>query len=257
MRGKDLDSFNFGDKHYRSLSFLACGPGIVRRNGGLKMSNKARTPQERINAIARFVKAQFDHVAEEDPACASEANYRWLHTLRVSNYAKTIAEMEGANVELVIVSGLLHDIAHFEQGEYRDHGRTGARIARSILRDAGYRGEEVESICYAIAVHVDGIADFTHPHSWEAEVVSDADNIDRFGPYRVIQSCSGYLDHYPDLLEFVRKRITVLDGYLHKNPLGTEGGRRIFEEQLDLQTRIFRALLDQSAYCILPSIRST
>jgi putative nucleotidyltransferase with HDIG domain len=190
----------------------------------VESSKEETTPQERINAIAQFVKERFDEVAADNPALIAEVEYRWPHTLRVSSYAKAIAEREGANLELAIAAGLLHDVAHFEEGEYQDHGRDGAKIADPLLRELGYMDEEVECICYAVAVHVDGIADFTPAYSLEAEVLSDADNIDRFGPYRVVQACSGFLDDYPKLLEFVRERLMILERYQNKNPLDTEGG---------------------------------
>ena len=146
------------------------------------------TPNHRLKQIAIQVHAHLNAMAEKHPDARHDPIYRWEHTLRVAQYGKLLAEAEDAQVEIVVAACLLHDIAHFEaEDNYRDHGRRGAALARPILTRVGYTPEQIESICFAIAAHVDGDAGFDHPDTLEANCASDADNIDRFGAYRILQ----------------------------------------------------------------------
>ncbi len=210
------------------------------------------TSSSRIKSISEYVKSYFDQVVENSPELSSTVEYRWLHTQRVMNYGREIAEAEGADVEVVLAGCLLHDLAHFETGDYRDHGRLGARMARPILQEFGYSAEKVEAICYAVAVHVDSKADFEHPHTLEADVVSDSDNVDRFGPYNLLQQGSKNLDDYEALANFASERLPVLEKYLADNPLETKTGKELFAQQLEHQISFYTWLLAQYQRTKLP-----
>jgi putative nucleotidyltransferase with HDIG domain len=221
---------------------------------------QAQEKDARLARVAQFVKDRFDQAAIPPPVKNPSFTmaYRWEHTLRVAQHGKRIAEAEGANVDLVIAACLLHDIAYADPGNDGqggiEHGRIGARISRPILQKIGYTEKETENICYAIAVHVDGRADFDHPETLESEIVSDADNIDRFGAYRIIQWCLGEIPDYDSLIEMLKKRIERLEDYRANSPLETETGRRIFAQQLDRQIAFFDALIDEHALTCLPQI---
>ena len=214
----------------------------------------------RLARVAQFVKDRFDQAAIPPPVKNPSFTmaYRWEHTLRVAQYGKRIVEEEGANVELVVAACLLHDIAYAdprddEQGGV-EHGRIGARISRPILRKIGYTEEETENICYAVALHVDGHADFDHPETLESKIVSDADNVDRFGAYRIIQWCLGEIQNYDSLIEILKQRIERLEGYRANNPLETQTGQKLFAQQLDRQISFFNALIDEHALTCLPQL---
>jgi uncharacterized protein len=164
----------------------------------------------------------------------------------VAQYGPQIARQEGADEEVVVTACMLHDAAHFDPLEsYKDHGREGARISRPLLEELGYLSEKVEAICYAIAVHVDGKADFDHLHTLDADIVSDADNVDRFGAFRALQWCVPGMGDFPNLAENLRKRVTQLEGYLQKNPLETETGKALFAQQLERQNAFFKQLVEE------------
>src|SRR5690606_30972973 len=100
-------------------------------------------PDERLNRIAEFVKSRLVYTAAENPSPDNDPVYRWQHTLRVANYGKELALREGANPELVVAACLLHDVAHFAPGSWKEHGRLGAELARPLLVELGYTPEEV------------------------------------------------------------------------------------------------------------------
>lgn len=214
----------------------------------------------RLARIAQFVKDRFDQAAIPPPIKNPSFTmaYRWEHTLRVAQYGKRIAEEEGADVELVVSACLLHDIAYADSGDDDqggiEHGRIGARISRPILQEIGYTAKETENICYAVALHVDGHADFDHPETLESKIVSDADNIDRFGAYRIIQWCLGEIQDYNSLIEILTKRVERLEAYRAKSPLETQTGQKLFAQRLDRQIAFFNALIDEHALTCLPQI---
>lgn len=213
-----------------------------------------QTPERR-KRIALFVKSRLEEMAQRHPSSEHDPLYRWEHTLRVAQYGAQIAQAEGADVEAVVAGCLLHDVAHFDPlASYQDHGRLGAQISRPFLLELGYPPAQVENICYAIAVHVDGKADFEHPYTLEARAVSDADNIDRFGAYRILQWCLPEMGDLLALAEKLRQRIIRLEVYLGDNPLETATGRALFANQLQRQIVFFQALIDEEELTRLPGV---
>jgi putative nucleotidyltransferase with HDIG domain len=116
---------------------------------------------DRLEEIARFVHDRLREVASQRANSNLDPEYRWQHTLRVSQYGRMIAKAEGANVELVIAACLLHDVAHFDQDNWKEHGRLGARIIRPFLAELGYSPQETENICYSVTWHT--------PRPWSPE----------------------------------------------------------------------------------------
>ena len=121
----------------------------------------------------------------------SEAAYRLEHSYRVANIAKEIATKDNLPVTDAVLAGLLHDIAYCEEmstaEDRRNHGRRGAEIARPFLESLGLSSEQVNAICYGIAIHVDDTSSFEWERTPFSETVGDADNIDRFDVYRIYE----------------------------------------------------------------------
>ncbi len=182
----------------------------------------------------------------------SGLDYRWQHTLRVAQFGKVIAENETADVELVLAACLLHDIAWFDTGaeNTREHGRLGAEKAQPFLETMGYNTTKIKNICYSIASHVDE----DNPNTLEARIVSDADNVDRYGPYRILQWCFSDIDDYEKLATKLSERIHRLEQYRDKNPLFTSTGQQLFAEQLNLQLRFFSEFVGEKKLSVMPQI---
>jgi len=211
----------------------------------------------RLQKISDFVRARQQETYLKHPDRAGldrhlvDCDYRWRHTLRVAQWGKFIAEAEGADVELVVAACLLHDVASFDvMPNDNDHGRVGAEIARPLLVELGYTSAQVETICYAVAAH----ADMENPETLEARVVTDADNVDRFGAYRVLYMCLPDIGDYDKLTEKLRQRIERLEGYRAKSPLYTATGQRLFAEQLDFQIAFFRKFVEEHDASVLPEL---
>jgi putative nucleotidyltransferase with HDIG domain len=179
-------------------------------------------------------------------------NYRWQHTLRVAQFSKVIAENEGADAELVLAASLLHDIAWFDTTaeNSREHGRIGAEKAQPFIEDLGFSHKQIKNICYSIASHVDE----DNPGTPEARVLSDADNVDRFGPYRILQWCFSDIKDYELLAAKLSERIKRLEQYREENPLYTPTGRQLFAEQINLQLRFFNEFVGEKKLSVMPLI---
>ena len=201
----------------------------------------------RLEKIAGFVAERLEQMAADHPSPDRDPAYRWEHTQRVAQYGRQLARAEGADIDVVVAACLLHDVSHFDPlVNYNDHGRLGAEISRPFLETLGYTSEQIDDICYAIAMHVDGDAGYAHEPTLEASIVSDADNIDRFGAYRILWWCVPEMNDLPALTEKLRQRLVRLEKYRHDNPLETVAGRLLFARQLDRQIAFFQDLITEA-----------
>jgi hypothetical protein len=92
------------------------------------------------------------------------------------------------------------------------------------------------------------------PTTIEAKIVSDADNVDRFGPYRILQWCYSDIGDYDKLADKLSDRIKRLEHYRENNPLTTLTGQQLFAEQLNLQIRFFCEFVGEKKLSMLPQI---
>jgi uncharacterized protein len=118
--------------------------------------------------------------------CASDAfNYRWEHVQAVVRTALRLAELVGADAEVVEAAAWLHDVAKL--GHREAHGREGAAAARAILAQSDFPPHKVDAVAEAIAKHV-GL--FVPPESkiepLEAAVLWDADKLTKLGALAVL-----------------------------------------------------------------------
>lgn len=71
----------------------------------------------------------------------------WLyahHVFVVAETASTLADRFGANAELAVAAGMLHDIADATMSRFDpQHEEESVRIARRLLKEAGFSDEEV------------------------------------------------------------------------------------------------------------------
>jgi HD superfamily phosphodiesterase len=204
----------------------------------------------RLRRIAEVVRETLERGDDFDALFTTA--YRWEHTQRVCQYGKLLAEAEGANLEWSLAGCLLHDIAHFEGGEGRDHGRLGAVLARPILEDVGYDPAAIDTICHTIAAHVDGDARDGRPDTIETGVVTDADNLDRFTTYRLLQWGAPRMKDFRDLCHGAEERLARLTQYRDSEPLETETGNRLFKEKLSAQIAFMKGLIEDAERTVLP-----
>lgn len=108
-----------------------------------------------------------------------EGTHGFSHTERVLALCMHIGEKEGADLEVLALAALLHDIARplESKGKIDDHAKEGAKIAKHFLEGLGYG--KVEQVTHAIEAH--RFSRPPEPRTLEAKILSDADKLDAIG----------------------------------------------------------------------------
>lgn len=115
-------------------------------------------------------------------------NYRWEHIRAVVRLALRLAELTGADAEIVEAAAWLHDVC--KKGRDDDHGQDGAAAAREILAGTDFPVVKIEAVADAISKHV-GLISQEPMAPLEAEVLWDADKLSKMGATAVLHF-SGY-----------------------------------------------------------------
>ncbi|WP_459479570.1 HD domain-containing protein [Clostridium saccharoperbutylacetonicum] len=106
------------------------------------------------------------------------------HVFRVYNLCLLLAKYEkDVDLEILIPSALLHDIARVEESQDKtgkiDHAVLGSIMAEDILRKLEYEEEKIEKIKHCIVSH--RFRTGNEPNSIEAKILFDADKLDVIG----------------------------------------------------------------------------
>ncbi len=110
----------------------------------------------------------------------ADAAHDFDHVLRVLTLVRRIGPAEGADMRLLEVATLLHDIARAEEVRSGvDHARAGAARAQEIVRQWGYRAAEAAAVAGIIAAH--RFRNDAEPQTVEEKVLYDADKLDAIG----------------------------------------------------------------------------
>lgn len=206
--------------------------------------------REMIAKAEAFLKDTFtcSEYLQTNPA---DRDYRLEHSYRVANIAKNIAENEGFDVNCAVIAGLLHDISYSEemhnQEDWKNHGRRSAEIARPFLESLGLCDDQINDICYGIAIHVDDQADFEWSRSAFCETVGDADNIDRFDAYRIYEILQN--QNFSNLTlsekqELIGRTLEKLNQYKGLK-LATKTAQNLWQQRLDYYHSFYDRLAQQ------------
>lgn len=111
-----------------------------------------------------------------------DAVHGFDHVLRVYHTAETLAQAEGADLEIVRAAALLHDVegADPAEGSRAEHHQQSADFAAGVLRAEGWSEERIQAVQHCIRAH--RYRDTREPPaSLEAQVLFDADKLDVLG----------------------------------------------------------------------------
>jgi len=111
----------------------------------------------------------------------------------------------------------------------------------------GYSDEEVNEMCFGIAIHVDDKADFEGERTPLALTIGDADNIDRYDALRLYETLLN--DDFVNLsiedeIAIAKKRI---DGFTKARDYqyATKTGQALWQDRVDFQISYYKRLKDQ------------
>lgn len=216
----------------------------------------------------QFLREHLDSRSDESDY---DRRYRFEHCLRVAEIGRQVADAEGLDSDLLALGCLLHDVGKFDAEKPVDHGRAGALIAVDFLRDQGLPEEQVRELGVGIAMHVDdlwqprddgegtGCDRYGRPYfdfnsdpnfgpfdgnpSVLARSISDCDNIDRFGAYRIADTL-----HYFDFLNKeipqqreIAARLKNVER-LYDLECATETAQEMWIDRIDMQAEFYTRL---------------
>jgi len=208
--------------------------------------------------------------AVEKAACSLLADsldgHDWDHTRRVRLNALSIARSEHADLLVVEVAALLHDIGRPQ--ESHDHGQTdhaalGARMSREILMQLGVTDEAfLARVANCIASHrYRRRSEGLEPSSPEARCLFDADKLDSMGAIGIgrafhFAGCAGARVHntaeealasssYSHEDTAYREYLVKLR-YL-KDAMLTSAGRALARQRSDFMDAFFQELVAETS----------
>lgn len=110
------------------------------------------------------------------------SSHDWDHVARVLATAERIALIEKADIFIVRMSAILHDIARETEDLAKGkvcHAKLGSDIARQYLTEQKIDPDDTDRICECIRTH--RFRDNDIPATLEAKILYDADKIDSIG----------------------------------------------------------------------------
>jgi uncharacterized protein len=230
-----------------SVIMAAENPNVLPAQAG------RRPPQEGCEqaSVWRLAAAHF---------AGSRGSHAWDHTLRVYRLCEHIGQDEGADMDVLRIAALLHDIGRREQdasGGAVCHAEKGAEMARPIVAGLGLTPAQKENVLHCIRSH--RFRGGQAPATLEARVLFDADKLDGIGAVGVARAFQfageiGARLHSPESRPEHTRAYTADDtGYREfcvklskvKDRILTPAGRRIAAERHDYMEAFFSRFLEE------------
>jgi len=109
-------------------------------------------------------------------------SHGWDHTERVLHLCKHIGKIEGANIEVLALAAIFHDICKPEEMQTRGaicHATKAAQIAKKILAGYSLPDDTINAIIHCIETHRNRTD--KKRQSLEAKILFDSDKLDAIG----------------------------------------------------------------------------
>jgi len=187
----------------------------------------------------------------------ARGSHDWDHTERVYNLCIQIGKKENADIEILKLAAILHDIGREEEDRLNGkicHAERGAILAREILKKYNVEENKIAKITHCIETH--RFRGDKTPQSKEAKVLFDADKLDSIGAVGIgrtflfagevgarlhnkdidIEKTKPYTAEDTGYREFVVKLSKIKDKML------TSEGKRIAEERHNFMVKFFERL---------------
>jgi len=112
----------------------------------------------------------------------ARGSHDWDHTERVYNFCLRIGKKENADMEILKLAAILHDIGREEEDRLNGkicHAEKGAILAKKLLEKYNIKKEKIEKIYHCIKCH--RFRGNNIPKAKEAKILFDADKLDSIG----------------------------------------------------------------------------
>jgi uncharacterized protein len=113
---------------------------------------------------------------------SARGSHDWDHTERVRKLCLRIGKKERADLGVLELAALLHDIGREEEDRSNGkicHGRSGAALARKLLERHGLDAAAIQAVVHCIRTH--RFRKRARPKTLEARILFDADKLDSIG----------------------------------------------------------------------------
>jgi uncharacterized protein len=187
----------------------------------------------------------------------SKGSHDWSHVERVYNLCIRIGKKENADMEVLKLAALLHDIGRKDEDECHGkicHAERSAILAKEILEKHDLNKEKIDKILHCIETH--RFRGNKVPASKEAKILFDADKLDSIGAVGIgrdflfageigarlhnkdvdIEKTQPYTKEDTAYREFIFKLIKIKDRMI------TEEGKRIAEERHRFMVEFFERM---------------
>ena len=166
------------------------------------------------NSISKVRKFALDSSKEDDI-------HGFLHTERVLNLCLHIGKNLGANLLILEIAALLHDIGRNNKREKifnKNHAELSSEIASKFLNSYKFEisQEDFNNIIHAIRSH--SFSNNSKPQTLEAQILSDADKLDALGAiglYRTIGFTVKNNGNIVDVINHLEEKILKLKDRLY------------------------------------------
>ncbi len=113
----------------------------------------------------------------------TDAVHNFEHVLRVYHTALKLADLEGADKDLVAAAALLHDVQGATPGSEgrKEHHIASAEFASKALAEAGWQPDAIQAVQHCIRGHRYRGDGTNQPETLEAKIIFDADKLDVIG----------------------------------------------------------------------------
>ncbi|WXG43475.1 MAG: HD domain-containing protein [Promethearchaeati archaeon SRVP18_Atabeyarchaeia-1] len=169
----------------------------------------------------------------------SDPAYKWEHTLMVLNSGLLLAKEERANIDVVALGAIFHDVCYYT-ASYEEHGHEGSKYATEYMRKKGYPNELIANVSYAVGVHIGEM----NPKTIEAKIIQDADTLDKVGAVGValilLNAGAGKLLFLDAINKYKTEYVKKLDFMV--NSMWTKKARQIMAERTNFLTAYFKQL---------------
>jgi uncharacterized protein len=142
------------------------------------------------------------------------------HVERVLNLSVRIGTTLNANLLIIKIAALLHDIGRIyeKKNDAKNHAEISAEMAEKFLQKNHFHIsiDDIENIIHSIRAH--SFSNKIKPKTLEAKILSDADKLDALGAiglYRTISYCTLKQGGIIHVIEHLENKILKLKDLLH------------------------------------------
>lgn len=165
-----------------------------------------------------------------------DPGHDWSHIDRVRKNALFIANKENADLFIVELGALLHDI-----GDYKFHGgdeHAGSKITRKLLNSLKVDQKHIDDLCEIIdEVSFKGAKVKSKMKTLEGKIVQDADKLDALGAIGIARNFS-YAGHFGISIYDPNHKPVLHDSFAQYKKSQVSGINHFYEKLLLLKDRM-------------------